>query len=493
MRFNRNWDKLDKQSIRSMQDRKLKDFLRNQVARFSPYYSRLAKEGKFPVDKVKTIEDLKYLPFTCKEDMVPSKDNPLKPREFILQPDPKTVSNEITFARKFELIKRRFFKGESFKFQLLEEYLPVFFTATTGRSALQVPFLYTHYDVLRLKESGRRLFEISDMQPGRDTVLNLFPYAPHLAFWAVYSGAESSNVPAFHSGGGRVMGTSRILTLIPTLHPTAIAGVPGYIYHLLRVASEQGIDMSSVKRLALGAERTTEGHRKKFKAFLKSCNADNVDVLSTYGLTEARMAFIECPGGECKGYHLYPDMGIFEIINPESGERVGEGEPGEIVFTTLDSRGSVVVRFRTGDYAHGGIHTEPCPSCGRTIPRLDSNITRLSSKKELNLTKIKGTLINLSMVDEVIHHFSEIIEWQIEIGKVNNDPLENDKLTLHISVINGTDVGNLVRQLECKFIDVFEFTPNEINVETTEQVLQRLGMETELKEKRIVDLRGNFG
>lgn len=492
MHFDRNWDKRDRKTIRSIQKRKLKAFLQEQVVKFSPYYSKLAREGKFPVEKVNTLDDLRYLPFTRKGDMIPTEENPLRPREFILQPDPKTISNEITIGRKIGLIKRRLLTGESFKSQLLEEYLPIFFTATTGRSALQVSFLYTHYDLLRLKEAGRRLFEVGDMRPGRDTVLNLFPYAPHLAFWAVYLGAENSKVPAFHSGGGRVMGTSRILKLIPILKPTAIVGVPGYIYHLLRISSEQGIDMSSVKRLALGAERTTEGHRGKFREFLKCCGAENVDVLSTYGLTEARMAFIECPGGECKGYHLYPDLGIFEIINPDTGEPVKDGEPGEIVFTTLDSRGTVVIRFRTGDYVHGGITNEPCPSCGRSVPRLDSNITRLSSTKELSLTKIKGTIVNLALMDEVIHHFTEIIEWQVEIGKINNDPFENDKLTIHISVKPNIDVEHLIQCIEDKFHDVFEFAPNEINVESTERILERLGMETELKEKRIVDSRGNL-
>lgn len=492
MRFYKNWDRLDKGAIRSIQERTLKDFLQNQVVRFSPYYSKLHKEGKFQVERIRTIDDLKHLPFTNKSDMVPTMENPSKPRDFILQPNPDTISNEITLKRKLSLVKRRILNGDSFKSQLLEEYLPIFFTATTGRSAMQISFVYTYWDILRLKEAGRRLYEVADMRSGKDTVLNLFPYAPHLAFWAVYFGSEQSNVPGFHSGGGRVMGTERILKLIPVLRPTAIAGVPGYIYHLLRIASDLKIDMSSVKRVALGAERTTEGHRDKFRAFLNSCGAEKVDILSTYGFTEARMAFIECPGGECKGYHLYPDLGIFEIVNPDTGEPVKEGEPGEIIFTSLDSRGSVVVRFRTGDYAAGGVHYEPCPSCGRTAPRIDSNITRLSSRKELNLTKIKGTLVNLSALDEVIHCFIEIIEWQVEIGKVNNDPLETDKMTLYISVRLNSDVEDLIQRLDHKFRDAFEFSPNEIVVESTERILERLGMETELKEKRIVDVRGNL-
>ena len=492
MVFARDWDKWDHEKARSYQERRLRDFLENQVVRFSPYYSKLHKEGKFPVERFRTLDDLKNLPFTSKEDIAPTKENPDQPRKFILQPNPETIKSSLSINRKFSLFKRKLFTGESYKSQLLTEYLPMFFTATTGRTAGQVPFVYSHHDLLRLKESGRRLYQIGKMVPGKDLLLNVFPFAPHLAFWAVYYGSEMSKVPGFHTGGGKVLGTSRILGLISQLKPTAIVGVPGYIYHLLRTASERGIDLSSITLVALGAERTTPGHREKFREFLKAGGAEKVNVLSTYGFTEARMAFIECPGGECKGYHLYPDMGIFEIINPETGEVVPDGNPGEIVFTSLDSRGTVVIRYRTGDYADGGIIHELCPNCGRFVPRLSSNLTRLSNQKELNLTKIKGTKVNLASTDVIIHAFNEIVEWQIEIGKVNDDPLETDTITLYISLKPGTDHSRLIGRIENKFQDVFEFSPNRIILESTEKILERLGMDTEIKEKRIVDRRGEL-
>ena len=85
----------------------------------------------------------------------------------------------------------------------------------------------------------------------------------------------------------------------------------------------------------------------------------------TYGFTEAKMAWPECPypeGAESAGFHLYPDFGIIEIVDPKTGEPVGEGQPGEIVFTPLDARGTVVLRYRTGDLIDGGLVYEPCPA-----------------------------------------------------------------------------------------------------------------------------------
>lgn len=489
MRFASNWDTWTIEKQRSYQLSRLKDFLSNQIVQFSPYYSRLYKEGKFPIEKIRTLYDLKHLPFTLKEDMVPTEDNPTKPREFILQPDPDTVSSKLTGKRKLELVAGKLIRGKSPKTQILDEYLPVFFTATTGRSAGQVPFVYSSVDVLRLKETGKRMYNVAGMIQGQDTMLNLFPYAPHLAFWAVYTGSEASGVPGFHSGGGKTLGTDRILNLIQSLKPTVIAGVPGYVYHLLRIASESNLDLSSIKTVALGAERTTQGHRDKFKSFLESGGATNTNILSTYGFTEAKMAFIECPEGDQMGYHLYPDMGIFEIIDPDTGEILKNGEPGEIVYTSIDARGSVVIRFRTGDFAEDGLVHEPCPACGRTVPRLKSNLTRLSNKRALDIANVKGTLVNLNEVDSIIHKFKEIIEWQVEIGKVNNDPLETDSVNLYLSLKKDSNQASIIKDIKHEFINRLEFAPNQVIIEPNEDVLKRLGMETELKEKRIIDIR----
>src|SRR3989338_2927863 len=149
------------------------------------------------------------------------------------------------------------------------------------------------------------------------------------------------------------------------------------------------------------------------------------------------MAWSECPCHESTGYHTYPDMEIFEIVNPETGEPVKEGESGEIVYTCLDGRASCVLRFRTRDYAVGGMGSEPCPNCGPTPPRISSNITRQSNIKEFNLSKIKGTLVNLNTFSEILASDPEIEEWQIEIRKKDNDPFQMVELAIYLSTRAG--------------------------------------------------------
>src|SRR5207248_8573804 len=91
--------------------------------------------------------------------------------------------------------------------------------------------------------------------------------------------------------------------------------------------------------------------RAKLRELALSLGTRNVQVLATYGFTEAKQAWTECPfaeGQPSPGYHLYPDLGIIEVVDPKTGEPLPPGEPDEIVFTPLDARGSVVLRYRPG-------------------------------------------------------------------------------------------------------------------------------------------------
>ena len=163
-------------------------------------------------------------------------------------------------------------------------------------------------------------------------------------------------------------------------------------------------------------------------------------MISTYGFTEAKMAWCEClfpVDAEPSGYHLYPDLGIVEIVDPETGALKDDGEPGEIVFTSLDARGSCVLRYRTGDIVEGGVTYEPCPHCGRVMPRLVGRISRRSDVREMQLDKIKGTLVDFNELEHVLDDMPRVGSWQIELRKANDDPLEVDELVLHISLADG--------------------------------------------------------
>jgi len=105
------------------------------------------------------------------------------------------------------------------------------------------------------------------------------------------------------------------------------------------------------------AKKVSEGLRVKLRELALELGAPKVVVLATYGFTEARQAWAECPFPQdhpSPGYHLYPDMGVIEVVEPQTGEPLPPGETGEIVFTPLDARGTVVLRYRTGDFVDAG-------------------------------------------------------------------------------------------------------------------------------------------
>jgi len=457
--------------IKNIQNKQLRYFIQHKIP-FSPYYNKLFKKNKIKFSDIKTIEDLKKIPFTTKKDIAPTKSNPKKHADFILQPNKDTIK---TYSSTFDLVKYSLNKNSVFK-----EYKPVHMHLTTGRTANAVPFLYTDYDLEKLREAGRRMMDIVSV--GRDDKLvNAFPYAPHLAFWATFFAAEAASIFAVHTGGGKILGTDKIIKTIESTKASLLAFIPGYAYHTLREAKNKKADFSSVKKIFFGGERVPKGLREKIRNMLISLGSKYSEIYATYAFTEGKVAWTECK--ENSGYHLYPDMEIIEVTD-KNNEPVSEGEKGEIVYTALDFRGTVILRYKTGDI--GSITYEKC-SCGRTVPRISSEIERSSEIKEFNLTKVKGTLINLNLFFEILN-IKEIEEWQVEIRKKSNDPYDLDELIIYIAPKKIIDFIKLKSKLKNILKDQLEITPQIIKMDLN-KLLDKLGMETELKEKRIVDNR----
>src|SRR5262245_15418776 len=351
------WHQLPEAVVRRLQAGQLRRFLRNVVLPFSTVYRDLFREHGLTADSFRTLEDLHLLPFTTKSDLLNTAAHPLRFKDFILVPDKKVL------ARRPSTILRALAHGREWITQHFEsEFRPMFMTFTTGRSADPTPFLYTQRDLGHLATAGARVIEIGG---GRreDRMLNTFPFSPHLAFWLTHYAGTASGVMMLSSGGGKVMGTEGNLRTLRKFNPDVLIGIPPFIYHLLHQAAEQGVHCENLRVIMLGGEKVSDGLRHKLRDLARELGASKVDVLATYGFTEAKMAWPECPfphDQPSSGYHLYPDLAIVEVVNPSTGEPVPPGQPGELVFTPLDARGSVVLRYRTGDFTDGGLTYEPC-------------------------------------------------------------------------------------------------------------------------------------
>jgi len=486
-RLTRRWDSLSADETRYLQARRLRAYLSAKVVPFSQYYRDRFAEADLDPREIRSLEDFAALPFTSKRSFTDESGGGLRTREFVLIPDPKRI------ARQPATLAKAFWDGRGrIKRALEREYRPILMTSTTGRSADPVPFLYTQHDLDLLALTGRRMMEICASQP-EFRHLNLFPFAPHLAFWQAHYAGLGYNTFTLSTGGGKVMGTEGNVRFIEKIQPDALIGMPTFIYHVLQMAAEKGVTCPGLCRIVLGGEKVPDGLRRKLRGLCAELGAGEVEIMATYGFTEAKTAWPECPArgaGEATGYHLYPDLGIVEIVDPETGKPVGEGEPGEIVYTPLDSRGSVVLRYRTGDLISGGLTHEPCPACGRRLPRLLGRISRVSDYRRLRLDKIKGTLVNFNELEHLLDDLDSVATWQIELRKRNDDPLAGDEIVVHAVPASRQPQEELVRKIETRFLESTEIRPNRVVFHTPAEMRERHGVGRALKEEKVVDHRG---
>ena len=480
------WHASPEAAVRRGQAARLQQFLRDTVLPFSARYQKIFRERGLTAEDIASPDDLAKLPFTSKADLISPPEQPDRFREFIVVPDEKVL------ARRPGTIWSALWRGRAaVKKRFEAEFRPVFMTFTTGRSAEPVPFLYTGQDLAVLAAAGKRVMEVCGARR-EDRLLNAFPYAPHLAFWLTHYAGTEFGAMMFSSGGGKVMGTDGTLRLIKKLRPDDLIGIPTFLYHVLSQAVAEKVRCENLRNIVLGGEKVSDGLREKLRELAAELGAPGVNVLATYGFTEAKMAFAECPfaaGRESAGYHLYPDLGIVEIVDPKTGEPVASGHPGEIVFTPLMARGTVVLRYRTGDCVDDGLTYEPCPYCGRTVPRLVGRISRSSEVKEMNLDKLKGTLVDFNELEHVLDDAPHVGAWQLELRKTNDDPLERDEIILHVQKIDGGDEKQLSRDLSERCYRIADVHPNKILFHDLGQMQELQGVGTQIKEQRLVDHR----
>ncbi|HAV63540.1 MAG TPA: hypothetical protein DCY13_14385, partial [Verrucomicrobiales bacterium] len=273
------WSSLPKDALGERQAARLRRYLRDVVLPFSPHYRDLFAAHRLDAGSIRTLADLERIPFTSKADLLPTVEAPDKPRRFILQPEKSVL------ARRPGTIIKAALRGREFVARQLEaEYRPLFLTSTTGRSAEPTAFVYTRHDLQNLETVGRRIYEICGAQR-EFRMLNMFPFAPHLAFWLAYHGGTAFGVFVVSSGGGKVMGTEGQLRFMRKINPDVLIGMPTFVYHVLQQAAEEGIRCEKLSRIVLGGEKVPPGMRRKLRQLAGALGAGQVHVLATYGFT----------------------------------------------------------------------------------------------------------------------------------------------------------------------------------------------------------------
>jgi len=478
-------NKMSPEKIRAYQEKKLRNFIRTQVYPFHGYYREVFDRLKISPKDINTIKDLEKLPLTKKNDIMPTDEDPERYKKFILQPNANLIRKYWPISKKLGLLFRKLF-GEDINDSLKEEYSPQLVIATSGTTGNNVPFIYTSYD---LELMGKSFVDVGRLGGIRNEhrVLNMFPFAPHLAFTFVYIGGIKGRWFSYHTGGGSVTSTKRALELMEKLEINILIGIPSYLYHFIRTGKENNADFSKIEGVFAAGERFPMGSRKKILDMLVNGGAKDPKVIDVYGTTEMRTAFPEC-SSFTNEFHTLPHLFITEIVDPKTGKQKKPGESGSLAITCIDGRGSIVLRYLIGDVIENGVVYDKCPHCGSNVPRLKGPIGRIKDYEgELDLANIKGTLVNMNLFYDIIPNINGIEEWQVVIGKKNNDPFDIDEVTLRVYVSPKEDVNSIEEEIREKIHNAMEITPRIEHHSTAEAVFEKLG--GNIKADRIIDSR----
>lgn len=368
------------EQIKIFQEQKLAELL-HYISQNSPFYKRLFAGQNIDLSKIKTLEDLQFLPVTTKEDLQQYND------DFLCVPQNKIID----------------------------------YASTSGTLGDPVTFGLTDSDLDRLAYNEAISFACAGIAEGDVVQLMTTIDRKFMAGLAYFLGLRKLKVGVIRVGAG-----------IPELQwdsilkykPTYLITVPSFLLKLIEYAEAHGIDYnnSSIKgAICIGESLRNQDFSMNILSN-KITEKWNIKLFSTYASTEMSTAFTECEHGV--GGHHHPELIIVEVLD-ENNIPVKDGEIGELTFTTLGIEAMPLLRFKTGDIVQ--LHSSPC-ACGRNTLRVGPVVGR---KKQM--IKYKGTTLYPPAMNDVLSGFDNIENHIIEIS--TND-LGTDEIVIKIAVKN---------------------------------------------------------
>ncbi|MFI3322775.1 MAG: phenylacetate--CoA ligase [Rikenellaceae bacterium] len=346
-------------------------------AKKSPFYSKLYAEKGIDSNSVNSVEDIKKLPFTTKNDL----------REHY-----------------------------PFGLNAVDNNKVVRLHSSSGTTGNPTVVCHSQHDLDCWANRLARCFYMVGLR-NSDVFQNTSGYGMFTGGLGMQYAAERLGALTVPAAAGNSLRQIKFITDFGT---TAIHAIPSYVIRLAEVFAEQGIDPKNdtkLTTLVIGAEPHTEEQRAKIEQMM------GVKAYNCFGMSE-----MSGPGVafECKnqnGLHIWEDSYIVEIINPDTLEPVEDGEMGELVLTTLDREAMPLIRYRTRDLTR--ILTGEC-SCGRTHRRID----RFKGRSD-DMFIVKGVNIFPMQIEKILMQFKEVgTNYLITIETVGN----NDEIIIEVEL-----------------------------------------------------------
>ena len=477
---------------------RLTRYLRDYVHPFHPYLRKRYREAGVSAARIRTLEDFRRLPILEKKDLQSDTQSfILRPRVPGSPPAAEGMETEslprgtlLRYAAR-ALLNRppdymRLVRQDGLKERIrrrgLREWLPVHFHVSGGSSGEPTPVSFTSYDLNRvIAEMAALAIAHKNPKPGylpfdiTERKLVLFPGAPHIAFYGAVLAKVLVGSPSFETFGGGVIPTDRQIALFVRGGFSSVVAIPSYLVHWLRravVLRREGKvgPLSMLRRAILGAEPVGEPLRELIRDLAVEAGAPpGLRIVQSVGMTEMKWTFFEC--AERSGVHLNPRFYFWELLHPETREPVAPGDPGVLVFTHIGWRGTVLVRYWTGDLIKGGMVWNRCEHCGYSFPRIFPPICRAVQ----DFTKLKGARVDLGELVEVIRATPGVRHFQVSLES-EDLTVEFSRDVLAITVVS--EAGHATVQVEQQLRDrvkaFTEVTPDRILFEPDEETFERM-------------------
>ncbi|MEM3073195.1 MAG: phenylacetate--CoA ligase [Nitrososphaerales archaeon] len=428
--FQKALETMPRRELEAIQLKGLKKTVRTVYDKV-PFYRKKLKDLNIHPDDINSLDDLRRLPFTVKDDLRSN-------YPFGLSAVPLNEVAEIHAS-----------------------------SGTTGTPTLG---LYTLQDLDQWGDMMARCLVMSGM-----TKNDVFQITPTLGMFTggfgFFYGARKVGATIVPASAGF---TKRQIQYMLDFGTTMIAAIVSYLLRIAEVAAEMGVDLAKdtkVRKGIVGSEMWTPEMGKRI------CQIYNMDLYDIYGLTELCGPGV---GNDCRihdGVHLWEDHFIVEVIDPKTGEQLGPEEKGELVFTTIQKQAAPLLRYRTRDLSY--LYDSLVCECGRTHRRM----ARIQGRVD-DMIKVSGFNFWTSQVESVLMKQPEVgTEYLITITRRGSA----DHMIIKVEAKNkiGEDEAKrLAAKLSNELREVLIFTPEVIVVGPGELPRVEVG-----KAKRVVDER----
>jgi phenylacetate-CoA ligase len=416
--------------LEELQFKRLKETLQRIYDHVSFYRDKMKKQGVKP-DDIRSLSDLKYLPFTTKEDL-----------------------------------------RENYPFGLfaveMDEVVRIH--ASSGTTGKMTVVGYTKNDLKTWSEVMARSITSAGGGP-RDRIQVAYGYGLFTGGLGVHYGAEFVGATVVPISGGN---TKRQIQVMKDFGITLLACTPSYALYMAETAAEEGIDLRALPLKAgiLGAEPWSENMRKEIEEQL------GIKAYDIYGLSEiiGPGVAIECQ--EQNGLHICEDHFLPEVIDPLTGEPLPYGEKGELVFTTLTKEAFPIIRYRTKDVSL--LYPEAC-DCGRTMARMNRILGRTD-----DMLIIRGVNVFPSQIESVLLENGDATpHYQLVVDRKGN----LDDLEIWVEVSEKL-FSSEVRKLESLGVKIKQKIESTLGIGVRVKLVEPKTIpRSEGKAKRVVDKR----